>query len=105
MGNTLVRGHRQQSPAFHSAERVFDSPRALVKPTELEGPKVQVPLPVGDLLEADVFLLQHVTHVDPVRLPPDPAVATHAPDLEVARVLERWEASGIAPSRRLVAGG
>ncbi len=71
-----------------------------MEPSELDRAKVQIPLAVVDLGEADEFTAEHVAHVDPVLVPADPAVATHAPDLEMGWVLERRQPARVRPGRR-----
>ncbi len=50
-----------------AAEGVFDEIGALVKASEPERAEVDVPLPVVDLDEAEVFAPQRLTHIHPAR--------------------------------------
>ena len=51
---------------------------------------VEVPQPIVDLLEADVWLAEHMADVDPGAAPADAAVAADAANLEVVGVIDRW---------------
>ena len=64
-----------------------------------ERAEVDVPFAVIDLDQADVLLAQGLADVDPLLVPADPAVATHATDLVVAGILERGQARGVRPRR------
>ena len=62
-----------------------------------ERAEVDIPFAVVDLDEPDGLLAQGLTDVDPLLMPPDPAVATHPADLVVAGILQRGQARGIGP--------
>jgi len=75
----------------------MDVPVALGEPAEEHRAEVHGPDPVGDFLEPDVLLGQHVTAVDPGVLPANAAVAADQAALKMAGVVDlRWGA-GIGP--------
>ena len=84
----------RRGPPNGSAFVVFDPPEPLVQPSELDGPKVCVPEPVVDFLEADIFGGEGVRDTDPVARPTDAAVFTHASHFEMRRILEGRQRSG-----------
>jgi hypothetical protein len=58
---------------------VFDLEATFVHPPKLQRPKVDVPEPVVNFLEADVFASERVGDADPVLLPANAAVAADRP--------------------------
>ena len=80
-----------------AAARIFDLAEPFVKPAELPGSKVEVPLAVVDLFEADEFPGEDETHIDPAVLPADAAIGADEPDLEMAGVLEGRQGARIGP--------
>lgn len=61
----------------------MDVPVALVEPAEEHRAEVHSLDPVGDFLEPDVLLGQHVTDVDPGVLPANAAVAADQAALNI----------------------
>ena len=53
-----------------------------VQTAQLQRPEVDVPDPVVDLLQPDVFADAHDRHVHPAAVPPNPAVGADVPDFE-----------------------
>src|SRR5436309_2558907 len=74
----------------------------LVQAAEAQWPKVHIPDPVIDLLEADVFADANRGDVDPATVPPNAPVGADIPHLESIRVLEWRQAIGHRPRRRVV---
>ena len=70
---------------------------SLIEAAQQEGPEIDRPDSIGGLLEPDVFLGQHVAHVDPLVVPADPAVRAHQAGLEVARILQVARRAVIGP--------
>ena len=62
---------------------------------EFHGSKVQIPLAVVDLFEADVFARDDMADIDPVVLPADAAIRADQADFKMPGVLERGERAGI----------
>jgi len=62
---------------------------------QAEWAEVDVPFAIIDLDQADVLLAQRLADVDPVLVPADPAIAADAPDLIVAEIVQRGQASRI----------
>jgi len=58
---------------------------------EPDGPEVDVPEIVVDLLKADVLFFENVAYVDPVRVPSDASVPADSSDLEVSGVFDRGD--------------
>lgn len=69
---------------------------------QLQRSTVQVPLVVVDLVQADILAAEHVTHVDPVMVPADPAVEADEADLAVTGIFQDWQPMGEAPERAAV---
>lgn len=63
---------------------------------------MHVPEAIAGFLEPDVFLAEDVADIDPVVMPPDPAILAHAPDFLVRRILEGQQLIGERPRRGLV---
>ena len=59
-------------PAVLPAERVLDEEGALMESAQAERAEVDVPFAIVDLDQADVFLTQGLTDVDPLLVPADP---------------------------------
>ena len=53
---------------------------------QAERAEVPVPFAVSDLDQPDVLLAERLADIDPLLVPANAPVATHAPDLRVARV-------------------
>jgi hypothetical protein len=60
------------------AERILDEEHSLVESAKSERAEVDIPFAIIDLDESDVAVLQGLTDVDPLLVPADPVVATHA---------------------------
>ncbi len=86
-------------PPMLATESIFEAQRALVKTAEAERAKVDVPLAVVDLDEANHLPAERLTDVDPRRVPADAAVVAHAPDRVVAGIVERRHAARVGPWR------
>jgi hypothetical protein len=76
-----------------------------VEAPQFQRAKVQIPLVVVDLVQADILAAEDVTHVHPVMVPADPAVAADESDLEVPGIFQGWQPVGEAPERAAVARG
>ncbi len=84
---------------------IFDLKPSFVHPSELHGSEVYVPESIVDLLETDVLSGEGVGHADPIRFPPDAAVAADEPDFEVSGVFERKGLPRKLARRRVVDRG
>lgn len=73
---------------------VLNTEKSFVHSSESQGTEVDIPDAIIDLFQADVFTAQGVGDADPMFIPSDPTVATDETNLEVSRVLERWQLSG-----------
>src|SRR5207249_6659630 len=82
---------------------VLNPHMALAQTAEAQRPKVDVPDPVVDLLEADVFADADRGDVDPAAVPPHAPVGADVPDFEAVRVLEGRQPIRHRPRRRAVA--
>src|SRR5881628_3863897 len=71
---------------------VLNPHMALAQTAEAQRPKVDVPDPVIDLLEADVFADANRGNVDPAAVPANAAIGADVPHLESIRVFERRQA-------------
>src|SRR5437667_2780007 len=69
----------------------------LAQAAEAQWPKVHIPDPVVDLLEADVFADANRGDVDPATVPPNAPVGADIPHLESIRVLQWRQAIGHRP--------
>ena len=67
----------------------MDAQVPLVEAAREHGPEADAPDPVGSLLEPHVRLGEHLADVHPLVVPAHAAVAPHAADPEVPRVLQR----------------
>src|SRR5262245_65461245 len=76
-----------------------------VQSAKLQRPEVDVPDPVVDLLQPDVFTDAHDRHVHPAAVPPNAAVSADVPDFKPIGILERRHAVRQRPRRRCVARG
>src|SRR5438445_11260084 len=81
---------------------VLNPHMALAQTAEAQRPKVDVPDPVVDLLEADVFADADRGDVDPAAVPPHAPVGADVPDFEAVRVLEGRQPIRHRPRRRAV---
>ena len=81
---------------------VFELLAALVQPSQLQRSEVDVPKPIADFFEADVFTSEGVRDADPALLPADAAVAADQPDFKVSRVFEGRELPGELAPRRTI---
>ena len=84
-------------PAVLPAEGILDQAGALMEAAQAERAEVDIPFAIVDLDQADELLPEGLAHVDPVLVPPDPALAAHATDLVVAGILEGGQAGRIGP--------
>ena len=84
IGNTCL-----VAPPIVATERILDLEGAFMKAAEAERAEVDIPFPIIDLDEADVFAAERLTDVDPLLVPADAAVIADASDFIVARILER----------------
>src|SRR5678816_4527440 len=82
---------------------------SLAQAAESQGPEVNIPHPVVDLLKADVFAHADRGDIDPAAVPPDASVGADVPNLEPVRVFERRQPirqrarpRGVARRRRLL---
>src|SRR6266852_6809633 len=82
---------------------VLNAQVSLAQPAEPQRPKVDVPDPVVDLLEADVFADADRRDVDPAAVPANAAIGADIPHLEPIRVLERRRAIRHRARRRFIA--
>src|SRR6266404_1133685 len=78
---------------------------ALAQSAEPQRPKVHVPDPVVDLLQAYILADGDGRHVHPARVPSNAAVGTDVADFEPIGVLERRQAVRHGPRRRRIARG
>src|SRR3989454_6723290 len=81
---------------------VLNPQMALAQTAEAQRPKVDVPDPVVDLLEADVFADADRGDVDPAAVPPHAPAGADVPDFEAVRGLEGGQPSPPRPRRRAV---
>jgi len=67
MGYRIVRVHRLHlhSLTSQSSSFILDAAQPLMEATEFHSSKVQIPLPIVDLLEADVLAAEHMADVHP----------------------------------------
>src|SRR5438034_8873210 len=77
---------------------------ALAQTAEPQRPKVHVPDPVGDLLQADVLTDADRGDIHPPTVPPNAPVGTDVPDFEAIRVLERGQPVRHRARRRGITG-
>jgi hypothetical protein len=67
---------------------IYDAPVSFEQPTEFEGPAVDVPHPISNLLEPDVLAGTADRDVHPLTTPPNAYVGTDVADFETVRVLK-----------------
>src|SRR5437879_5944408 len=84
---------------------VLNPHMALAQTAESERAEVDVPDPIGNLLQADVLSDTDGGHVHPAAVPPNAAVGADVPDLEAIRILERRQPVRHRSRRRRVACG
>src|SRR5256886_10265708 len=82
---------------------VLNPHMALTQTAEAQRPKVDVPDPVVDLLEADVFADADRGDVDPAAVPPHAPVGADVPDFEAVRGLQGRQPIRHPPRRTAVA--
>src|SRR5438876_5455700 len=75
---------------------------ALAQTAEPQRPKVDVPDPVIDLLQAHVFAHADGGDVHPSAVPPNASVGAHVADFEAVRVLEGRQPIRHRPRRRAI---
>lgn len=71
---------------------------------EANGSVEHFPESIVNLLEPDVLLAQDVTDADPVRVPPDPAIARDPPDFEMTGILDLGKPTGEGSLGRTIGG-
>src|SRR5437870_2039714 len=79
---TWLHRNSQCQSAPQSAIRVFDAHVPLEQAPQLERPEVDIPDPVVDLLEPNVFANADGGHVDPAAIPSNAAVGADVADFE-----------------------
>src|SRR6266478_1474301 len=109
MGNKTVGGHGLHMSTIELPVLVLNPHMALAQTAEAQRPKVDVPDPVVDLLEADVFADADRGDVDPAAVPAHASIGADVPHLEPIRVLEGRQAirhrarrRGVTRRRRLL---
>src|SRR2546427_241625 len=95
IGNKTVRGHGLHMSTIESPVLVLNPHVALAQAAEPQRPKVHVPDPVVDLLQAHILTDADGRHVHPARVPSNAAVGADVADFEPIGVLERRQASGM----------
>src|SRR6185295_5485635 len=89
MGNKSVGRHGLHVPPYKPPQMIFYSQLFFKQPPQLNRPEVYIPQTVIDLLKANVETGTRMAHGHPLTVPPDPAVLTHQPRLEVCRIAQR----------------
>src|SRR6266446_10605167 len=89
IGNKRVRGHGLHMSAIESPVLVLNAHVPLAQTAEPQRPKVDVPDPVRNLLQAHVFTDADGGDVHPPAVPPNAPIGTDVADFEAIGVLEQ----------------